>query len=97
MQLSTVGWLNYNVIDYISLLDVIPLWQSRSKPNISNRVEMMNWLCVCVCFEQMAHYKIPHYVSFVDSFPLTVVGKVKKFKMREKAVEMYGLQQSNSS
>ena len=35
------------------------------------------------CEGQIAHYKIPRYVRFVDAFPMTVTGKVQKFKMRE--------------
>jgi fatty-acyl-CoA synthase len=35
------------------------------------------------CQGQIAHYKIPRYVKFVDGFPTTVTGKVQKFAMRE--------------
>ncbi|MFC3068319.1 AMP-binding protein [Phenylobacterium soli] len=35
------------------------------------------------CKDQIAHYKIPRYVKFVESFPTTVTGKVQKFAMRE--------------
>jgi len=38
------------------------------------------------CRKQLAHYKTPRYWKFVDSFPLTVTGKVQKFRMREMAV-----------
>ena len=31
------------------------------------------------CEGQIAHYKIPHHVRFVDAFPMTVTGKVQKF------------------
>jgi len=34
------------------------------------------------CRDQIAHYKIPRYIKFVDSFPMTVTGKVQKFVMR---------------
>src|ERR1700682_440462 len=34
------------------------------------------------CTGQIAHYKIPHYVRFVEAFPMTVTGKVQKFIMR---------------
>jgi fatty-acyl-CoA synthase len=44
------------------------------------------------CKGQIAHFKIPRYVKFVDGFPMTVTGKVQKFKMREQAVEELGLQ-----
>ena len=43
------------------------------------------------CRGQIAHYKIPRYVKFVDAFPMTVTGKVQKFKMRESAIEELGL------
>ena len=35
------------------------------------------------CQERIAHFKVPRYVKFVDGFPMTVTGKVQKFKMRE--------------
>lgn len=35
------------------------------------------------CKANIAHYKVPKYVKFVDSFPITVTGKAQKFKMRE--------------
>jgi fatty-acyl-CoA synthase len=43
------------------------------------------------CRGQIAHFKIPRYVKFVDSYPMTVTGKVQKFKMRETAVQELGL------
>ncbi len=43
------------------------------------------------CRGQIAHYKIPRYFKFVDSYPMTVTGKVQKFKMRETAVQELGL------
>ena len=35
------------------------------------------------CRGQIAHYKVPRYVKFVDSFPMTVTGKVQKFLLRQ--------------
>ena len=46
------------------------------------------------CKGQIAHFKIPRYVKLVDSFPMTVTGKVQKFKMREVAIEELGLGQA---
>jgi fatty-acyl-CoA synthase len=40
---------------------------------------------------KLAHYKIPRYVLVVDSFPMTVTGKVRKVEMRQKSVEMLDL------
>ena len=39
------------------------------------------------CKGQIAHFKIPHYVKFVDSFPMTVTGKIQKFVMREQMIQ----------
>jgi fatty-acyl-CoA synthase len=39
------------------------------------------------CDGKIAHYKVPLYVAFVAEFPLTVTGKVQKYKMRDAAVE----------
>jgi fatty-acyl-CoA synthase len=43
------------------------------------------------CRGKIAHFKIPHYFKFVDAFPMTVTGKVQKYKMRETAIEELGL------
>jgi fatty-acyl-CoA synthase len=43
------------------------------------------------CQGRIAHYKIPRYVKTVDAFPMTVTGKVQKFKMREQAIDELGL------
>jgi fatty-acyl-CoA synthase len=44
------------------------------------------------CRGRIAHYKIPRYVQCVDEFPMTVTGKVQKFKLRERAIEELGLE-----
>ena len=46
------------------------------------------------CEGQIAHYKIPAYVRFVESFPLTVTGKIQKFMMRDAMVDELGLSAS---
>lgn len=43
------------------------------------------------CRGQIAHYKIPRYIKFVDMFPMTVTGKVQKFAMREQMIVELGL------
>ena len=43
------------------------------------------------CEGQIAHFKIPRYVVFVDAFPLTVTGKVQKFLIRERMRDELGL------
>ena len=43
------------------------------------------------CRERIARFKVPRYVRFVEEFPMTVTGKVQKFKMREVMVTELGL------
>src|SRR6185295_9126990 len=43
------------------------------------------------CRGTIGHFKIPRYWKLVDSFPMTVSGKVQKFKLREAAIAELGL------
>jgi len=43
------------------------------------------------CRGRIAHFKVPRYVKIVDEFPMTVTGKVQKYKMREQSVAELGL------
>ena len=43
------------------------------------------------CRGQIASYKIPRYVRFTTEFPMTVTGKIQKFRMREISIEELGL------
>jgi fatty-acyl-CoA synthase len=44
------------------------------------------------CRGRLAHFKVPRYVVFAEEFPMTVTGKVQKFKMRAETIERFGLQ-----
>ena len=44
------------------------------------------------CRGRIAHFKVPHYVKFVEDFPMTVTGKVRKVEMREVSVAELGLE-----
>ena len=44
------------------------------------------------CRGRIAHFKVPRYVKVTEEFPMTVTGKIQKFRMREMAVEELGLQ-----
>ncbi|HIJ07394.1 MAG: AMP-dependent synthetase/ligase [Methanomicrobiales archaeon 53_19] len=73
-------------------------------PDIKYGEELMAWVKVengdilteedirAFCKGKIAHYKVPKYYKFVDSFPMTISGKIQKFKMRQQAVEELGLQ-----
>src|SRR5205085_10551270 len=46
------------------------------------------------CRGKIATYKIPRHWKFVDGFPMTVTGKIQKFKMREVSIEELGLEKA---
>jgi fatty-acyl-CoA synthase len=66
--------------------------------------QVMAWVCLRegraatadelrdFCRGQLAHFKVPHYWKFVEHFPMTVTGKIQKFRMREISIEELGLQ-----
>ncbi len=49
------------------------------------------------CQGQIAHYKIPRYIRFVQSFPLTITGKVQKFRIRDAMKQELGLQDQQTA
>jgi fatty-acyl-CoA synthase len=46
------------------------------------------------CRDQIAHYKVPRHIRFVDEFPMTVTGKMQKFIMREQMTAELGVRES---
>lgn len=49
------------------------------------------------CRGQIAHYKIPKYIRFVDELPMTVTGKAQKFVMRQRMIEELGLAETKTA
>jgi fatty-acyl-CoA synthase len=45
--------------------------------------------------DRLAHYKVPLYVRFTSDFPMTVTGKIQKFKMRQTSITELGLQEAS--
>jgi fatty-acyl-CoA synthase len=45
------------------------------------------------CKDQIAHYKVPRHIRFVNEFPMTVTGKMQKFIMREQMVDELGVKE----
>ncbi len=43
------------------------------------------------CKDQIAHYKVPRYIEFMQEFPMTATGKPQKFSLREQLIRQYGL------
>jgi fatty-acyl-CoA synthase len=46
------------------------------------------------CRGRIAHFKVPRYIRFVDEFPMTVTGKVQKFRIRDIEIQDRGLQEA---
>jgi fatty-acyl-CoA synthase len=46
---------------------------------------------VSFCCGQIAHYKVPRHMRFVEHFPMTVTGKIQKFVMREQMITELGI------
>jgi len=60
----------------------------RPQPNqTATEDEIREW-----CRDQIAYFKIPEHIRFVDEFPATLSGKIQKYKMREFEIEAQGLQ-----
>jgi len=49
------------------------------------------------CKGQIAHYKVPRYIEFVTEFPMTVTGKIQKFKIREAMKHQLGLDEDKTA
>jgi len=64
-----------------------------AKPGVALTVEDVRSFCK----EKIAHYKVPYYVTQLDEFPLTVTGKIQKFKLRDMGVEEHGLQEEEAA
>src|SRR5512146_3320598 len=61
-------------------------WVKLKEGEVATAEELQEF---CRC--QIATFKIPRYWKFVDSFPMTVTGKIQKFLMRQQAIEELGL------
>ncbi|HSV47070.1 MAG TPA: AMP-binding protein [Ramlibacter sp.] len=49
------------------------------------------------CRDQIAHYKVPRYIRFVDEMPMTITGKVQKFVMRQRMIDELGLNEISTA
>ncbi|MEL6537213.1 MAG: AMP-binding protein [Bacteroidota bacterium] len=75
-------------------------------PDAKYGEEIMAWVIVkegstvtaeeitAYCQGQIAHYKIPRYIKFVQDFPMTVTGKIRKVEMREISIKELGLEKA---
>ena len=69
--------------------ETVAAWIRLKPGETATEEEIREW-----CRMQIAHFKIPQYIRFVEAFPLTVTGKIQKFKIREQEIERQGLQEA---
>ncbi|AIG01732.1 AMP-binding domain protein [Pseudomonas fluorescens] len=60
----------------------IVAWIKFHPGHVANELELQTW-----CKGRIAHFKTPKYFRFVEEFPMTVTGKIQKFRMREITIE----------
>jgi fatty-acyl-CoA synthase len=53
--------------------------------------ELTEAAVVDYCKGRIAHFKVPRYVRFTDEFPMTVTGKIQKYRLREMAIDELAL------
>jgi fatty-acyl-CoA synthase len=63
----------------------VACWIELHKGETATATEIIDF-----CKDNMAHFKIPKYIRFVETFPMTVTGKVQKFKMRDEMEQQLG-------
>lgn len=63
----------------------IVAWIKFHPGQVANELELQTW-----CKGRIAHFKTPKHFRFVEAFPMTVTGKIQKFRMREITIEELG-------
>jgi fatty-acyl-CoA synthase len=71
----------------VKLGEIVAAWIRLKEPATEDEIREY-------CSGKISYFKIPQYIRFVDEFPLTVTGKVQKFKIRQKEIELRGLEQA---
>lgn len=62
--------------------EAVVAWIKLNEGETANADEIRQY-----CNEQIAYYKVPKHIVIVDEFPMTVTGKIQKFKMRERTIK----------
>jgi fatty-acyl-CoA synthase len=82
-----VGEVQVVGIPNARLGEIVVAWIRLRPGQEATEEEIRDW-----CQGQIAYYKIPEHVRFVDEFPATLSGKIQKYKIREFEIEARGLQ-----
>ncbi len=67
--------------------EVLAAWIIAKEPSGLNEEEIRQF-----CRDHIAHYKVPTYFRFVTDYPMTVTGKIQKYKIVEQMIEELGLE-----
>jgi fatty-acyl-CoA synthase len=65
--------------------EALVAWIRLRPGQVVTAAQLQGW-----CRAHVAHFKVPQHIRFVEAFPMTVTGKVQKFRMREISIEAYG-------
>ncbi len=91
--------------EYLMTHDSIEAVQVTGVPDLKYGEEIIAWVSLVsgaelseenvkeYCKGKIAHYKVPRYIRFSEDFPMTVTGKVQKYKMREISIQELGLEE----
>jgi fatty-acyl-CoA synthase len=71
--------------------EIVVAWV-RLRPGLKPDIDTTEEEIRAFCKAQIAYYKIPEHIRFVDAFPATLSGKIQKYKMRAFEIEARGLQ-----
>ncbi len=82
-----VGEVQVVGIPNARLGEIVAAWVRLRPGQQATEEELRTW-----CQGQIAYYKIPEHIRFVDDFPATLSGKIQKYKIREFEIEARGLQ-----
>jgi len=82
-----VGEVQVVGIPNLRLGEIVVAWVRMRPGEEATEEEIRSW-----CQGQIAYYKVPEHVRFVDDFPATLSGKIQKYKIREFEIEARGLQ-----
>jgi fatty-acyl-CoA synthase len=69
----------------VRLGEIVVAWIRLKEPAVEEEIREY-------CHGKIAHFKVPQYIRFVDAFPMTVTGKVQKYRIREIEIEDRGLE-----
>jgi len=69
--------------------ECLAAWVRLKTGESATEQELRDW-----CRDRIAHFKVPQYIRFVEEFPMTVTGKVQKYRIRDEEIRRLGLEEA---